>query len=563
MIGQNDSAPIATTYTIEDLLRYVENGRVRIPNFQRVFRWQAVDVARLLESIYLGYPIGSLLLWERPALEAELTLGGLKINAPAMQNALWMVDGQQRITSLANTLIEHLNVDKCFNWGFDLPNQKFVPATRNAQEFVIPLPTIVNLQKLLRWFNKHPEAAEWLDTATALARTIREYKIPAYLVQSADEEVLRNIFDRMNNFGKRLSRAEVFHSLHGDAVANKINFRSIAEQLEAKCGFGQIDEDTLLSAILARRGANNFRDIRKEFASGFTGEFEENEAEGYANGAQALELAISFLQNEAHVPHFGFLPYRYLLVVLTRFFAHFPNPQPRNLVLLRRWFWRAAVLGPEAMKGWTQTLSKFLGRIEPGKEDSSVQSMLSLLDPLIEKRKMLIDDAATPAAFRTNSASSRVLVCALWSLKPRRAMGERTAYSQSELSSALEAQATPKRAVVNLMRNLSNSEVGIAISLEEDQSYFFSTLENRADEGTEWLASHALNAAAANALQRQDADEFQAIRSKMLKQLTTQFVAINAGWNLEDTPPLESLFIDEDLEPLEPSLLSVSDFSHG
>jgi len=561
MKGQNDSAPTATTYTIEDLLRYVENGRVRIPNFQRVFRWQAMDVSRLLESISLGYPIGSLLLWERKAPEIELTLGGLKINAPAMQNALWMVDGQQRITSLANTLIEHPNVDRRFAWGFDLRAEKFVPVIKHAQEFVIPLPTIVNLQKLLRWFNEHPEAAECLDTATALARTIREYKIPAYLVQSADEEVLRNIFDRMNNFGKRLSRAEVFHSLHGDADAEEINFRSIADQLEANFGFGQIDEDTLLSAILARRGANNFRDIRKEFAPDSTGEFDENEAEGYANGAQALGLAISFLQNEAHVPHFGFLPYRYLLVVLTRFFAHFPNPQPRNLELLRRWFWRAAVLGPEAMKGWTQTLSKFLARIEPGKEDSSVQSMLLLLEPLIKKRKMLIDDAATPAAFRTNSASSRVLVCALWSLKPRRAMGERTAYSQSELSSALAAQATPKRAVVNLMRNRSNSEVGIAISLEEDQSYFFSTLENKADDGTEWLASHALNAAAANALQRPDPNEFEAIRSKILKQLTTQFVAINAGWNLEDTPPLESLFIDEDLETLEPSLLS--DFSHG
>ena len=71
MKGQNDGAPTATSYTIEDLLRYVENGRVRIPNFQRVFRWQAVDVARLLESIYLGYSIGSLLLWERAALEGE------------------------------------------------------------------------------------------------------------------------------------------------------------------------------------------------------------------------------------------------------------------------------------------------------------------------------------------------------------------------------------------------------------------------------------------------------------------------------------------------------------
>jgi len=560
MKGQNDTAPTATTYTIEDLLRYVQTGRVRIPNFQRVFRWQATDVARLLESIYLGYPIGSLLLWERPAPEIELTLGGLKINAPAIEKALWMVDGQQRITSLANTLIEHPNADKRFDWGFDLRAEQFVPATRKEQEFVIPLPTIVNLQKLLRWFNEHPEAADLLDTATALARTIREYKIPAYLVQSADEDVLRNIFDRMNNFGKRLSRAEVFHSLHGDANVEQINFRSIADQLEAKFAFGRIDEDTLLSAILARRGANNFRDIRKEFAPGFTAEFQETEAEGYANGAQALGLAISFLQNEAHVPHFGFLPYRYLLVVLARFFAHFHNPQPRNVELLRRWFWRAAVLGPEAMKGWTQSLSKFLAHIEPGQEDSSIQSMLLLLEPLIAQRRMLIDDAATPAAFRTNSASSRVLVCALWSLKPRRAMGERTAYTQSELSNALDAQATPKRAVVHLMRNLSNSEIGIAISLEEDDVYFFSALQEKTDDQTEWLASHALNAAAADAFQRQDTHAFQAIRSKTLKQLTTQFVAINAGWDFEDTPPLQSLFIDEDLEPAEPVL--VSDFSN-
>ncbi len=561
MKGQNETAPTATTYTIEDLLRHVQSGRVRIPNFQRAFRWQATDVAHLLESIYLGYPIGSLLLWERPAPEIELTLGGLKINAPAMQNALWMVDGQQRITSLANTLIERQNADSRFDWGFDLRSQKFVPATRHAQEFVIPLPTIVNLQKLLRWFNDHPSASQWLDTATSLARTIREYKIPAYLVQSADEEVLRNIFDRMNNFGKRLSRAEVFHSLHGNADVQEINFRSIADQLEVKFGFGRIDEDTLLSAILARRGANNFRDIRKEFLSGSPSEFTETEAEGYANGAQALGLAISFLQNEAHVPHFGFLPYRYLLVILTRFFAHFPNPQPRHLELLRRWFWRAAVLGPEAMKGWTQTLSKHLARIEPGKEDSSVQSMLALLDPLIAKRKSLIDDSATPGAFRTNSASSRVLLCALWSLKPRRATGDKTAYSQHELSIALEAQATPKRAVMKLMRTLINSEIGIAIALEADHGDILLALEKDTDDQAEWLASHALDGESAHALQQQDAQAFQSIRSRILRQLERDFVATNAGWNLEDTPPLVSLFFDEDLEPAEPALVSA--FSDG
>lgn len=554
MKGQNDTTPTATTYTIEDLLRHVQSGRVRIPNFQRVFRWQASDVSRLLESIYLGYPIGSLLLWERPAPAVEVVLGGLSINAPKTENALWVVDGQQRITSLANTLIEQPNTDKRFAWGFDLRVEKFVPPAKNAEDFVIPLPTIVNLQKLLRWFTDHPNAADRLDTATALARTIREYKIPAYLVQSAEEEVLRNIFDRMNNFGKRLSRAEVFHSLHGDADSQEINFRSIAEQIEAKREFGRVDEDTLLAAILARRGANNFRDIRNEFSQNTACEFQETEAQGYANGALALELAISFLQNEARVPHFGFLPYRYLLVILTRFFAHFPSPKPRHLELLRRWFWRATVLGPEAMKGWTQTLSKFLARIEPGKEEHSVQSMLLLLDPLIEKRRMLIDGASTPAAFRTKSASSRVLACALWALKPRRATGERTAYSQPELSTALEGQVTPKRAVIQLTRTLINSETGIAIFLEEDQEDFFKALSESSADQMEWLASHALNDEAVEALLQNDVRSFESIRSETLKQLITDFVASNAGWNHEDTPPLDSLFIDEDLEPQEPAL---------
>jgi Protein of unknown function DUF262 len=548
MKGQNDSTPTATAYTIEDLLRYVQSGRVRIPNFQRVFRWQATDVARLLESIYLGYPIGSLLLWERPAPAIEVTLGALTINAPQTENALWVVDGQQRITSLANTLIDQQNADKRFAWGFDLRTEKFVPPTKNAEEFVIPLPTIVNLQKLFRWFSDHPNVADRMDTATALARTIREYKIPAYLVQSADEEVLRNIFDRMNNFGKRLSRAEVFHSLHGDADSQDINFRRIAEQIEAKLGFGRIDEDTLLAAILARRGANHTRDIRNEFSADSTGEFDETEAQGYANGAQALESAISFLQTEAHVPHFGFLPYRYLLVILTRFFAHFPQPQTRHLELLRRWVWRAAVLGPEAMKGWTQTQRKFLARIEPGKEEQSVQSMLLLMEPLIAKRRLLIDEASTPAAFRTTSASSRVLACALWALKPRRATGDRTAYSLSELSITLEGQATPKRAVIQLMSALINSEIGIAISLDEDQADFLHAVEQNANDQPEWLASHALSLEASDAMQREDVNAFQSARSKALKQLVTDFIARNAGWNHEDTPPLDSLFIDEDVE---------------
>jgi hypothetical protein len=52
----------------------------------------------------MGYPIGSLLLWVRRRQAETLALGQLKIDAPAYEDSLWAVDGQQRITSLADAL---------------------------------------------------------------------------------------------------------------------------------------------------------------------------------------------------------------------------------------------------------------------------------------------------------------------------------------------------------------------------------------------------------------------------------------------------------------------------
>ncbi|MGH8907619.1 MAG: DUF262 domain-containing protein [Egibacteraceae bacterium] len=96
----------ATTYDLEDLVTEAWAGRIRVPHFQRDFRWTRRDVIRLFDSIVKGYPIGSLLLWVRPAEAQRIRLGALEIDAPRMEQALWVVDGQQRITSLANALHE-------------------------------------------------------------------------------------------------------------------------------------------------------------------------------------------------------------------------------------------------------------------------------------------------------------------------------------------------------------------------------------------------------------------------------------------------------------------------
>ena len=87
-----------------ELVVWARRGRLRIPSFQRSFRWDRDDVVKLFDSVLRGYPVGTLLMWQRPAAAARLEIGPLKIDAPEAVDAYWVVDGQQRVTSLVGAL---------------------------------------------------------------------------------------------------------------------------------------------------------------------------------------------------------------------------------------------------------------------------------------------------------------------------------------------------------------------------------------------------------------------------------------------------------------------------
>lgn len=96
-----ESRPTARTFDVEQLVDMAWRGRVRVPHFQRGLRWNWEDVKRLFDSILKGYPIGSLLLWTRRANAEVITLGALQLDAPEFDEAFWVVDGQQRLTSFS------------------------------------------------------------------------------------------------------------------------------------------------------------------------------------------------------------------------------------------------------------------------------------------------------------------------------------------------------------------------------------------------------------------------------------------------------------------------------
>ncbi|MFO1533935.1 MAG: DUF262 domain-containing protein, partial [Thermoplasmatota archaeon] len=49
--------------SIRQLVEAVSKGQIRVPAFQRGFVWSDERIAYLMDSIYKGYPIGSLLFW--------------------------------------------------------------------------------------------------------------------------------------------------------------------------------------------------------------------------------------------------------------------------------------------------------------------------------------------------------------------------------------------------------------------------------------------------------------------------------------------------------------------
>lgn len=49
---------------LSTILDQIDSGTVLLPEFQRGYVWNRDQVRGLMRSLYLGYPVGGLLLWE-------------------------------------------------------------------------------------------------------------------------------------------------------------------------------------------------------------------------------------------------------------------------------------------------------------------------------------------------------------------------------------------------------------------------------------------------------------------------------------------------------------------
>lgn len=92
-----------TDIPVKELVAMIKSGELRLPEMQRRYVWQSTRVRDLLDSLYRGYPSGSILVWETDKEQPTQEMSIEQKESPFSGHIL-LLDGQQRLTSLASII---------------------------------------------------------------------------------------------------------------------------------------------------------------------------------------------------------------------------------------------------------------------------------------------------------------------------------------------------------------------------------------------------------------------------------------------------------------------------
>lgn len=531
--------PEASAYKIEDLLDEVRRGRIRIPPFQRGFRWSRDDARQLLDSLYRGYPVGTLLLWETEAEADDLKFGSIVITAPKRSDALWVVDGQQRLVSLIRTLLPIDPRQDDFALYFDLDKAELSkpPSPLIEQDDPgrwLPLVNLLNSEDLIRWLLDNTSTSERRERAIQLGKRIREYAIPAYIVRTDSESVLREIFGRVNTRGKSLDAGEVFDALHGARTGSRpATLKEISKELST-LQFGLVEEKILYRLLRVLQGA----DVSERSGRGDLQLSEKEAEEAYKLTASIAREVIQFLKRDAGIPHYSLLPYKQPVITLGKFFQYHREPSARTRDLLARWVWRGALSG--AHRGDTVSTRKVLEQIIEGGEDLSIKRML---EQVIDRPK---NWPLANETFNFRFAASKLQALALLSLKPRNIITQDYIEYDQILNSSDDSTSSPLIALIYSAVVLDSEVLSSAAN-----RWFHPQLpklrQHIIEANEQVLETHLINEKARNHLKNGEVGEFLKERGQLMNKHFNYFFASRARWSENDRPSLQSLSIaDED-----------------
>lgn len=245
--------------SILNLVNSVSNHSIVLPVMQRRYVWKSTQVRDLFDSLYRGYPVGSILVWERPSGEEGRNLDvGEKAGERRRGQEKLLLDGQQRLTSLTAILKDEElivrgrknSIDILFNVlhpdideeeerldddaeaddeedsgeeeadSLNLEKKTFVVATRRLmnQPGWVSLRRVFKEDQVRVWMSvvetlgldlKSDEASMISDRITRI-KDIGKIMIPIVILPSTmDYRTVTDVFCRVNSAGARLKGSDL------------------------------------------------------------------------------------------------------------------------------------------------------------------------------------------------------------------------------------------------------------------------------------------------------------------------------------------------------------------
>lgn len=203
---------VLSWYKIKD--RY-GNRDMAIPEIQRPFVWKSVKVRKLIDSLYQGYPIGYLTIWQNP--DVRLKDGGFS------EGKKIIIDGQQRIISLITSILGEEIVTKNYKKvritiAFNPQTEEFEvlnPAIEKSSEWIKDVgPIISGEEGIIGVFNEYcnlnPNVNRGkIESILQRLQSIRNRQVGIIeLNHNLDIETVTEIFVRINSEGVILNQAD-------------------------------------------------------------------------------------------------------------------------------------------------------------------------------------------------------------------------------------------------------------------------------------------------------------------------------------------------------------------
>jgi len=399
----------------------IDTGRLKIPQFQRDFVWSKAQTAKLIDSIIKGFPIGTFILWKtQEELRHFKEIGNSTLpNTPKGETVYYVLDGQQRITSL-------YAVRKGIRWNKDNVEINYQDISINllldpdSDEDVVTLepPTdapFISVYKVL-----HGSLTEFLEEFTieqlrkieVYQKRLTGYDFSTIVISNYPIDIACEVFTRINTGGTELTLFEIMVAKTFDLSRKFDLAREYSRLIDNKngekdledVGFDTVSASTVLQCIAAIISKQLRRsDILKLGKTEFI--------DTWPKAKNGLFQAVDYVRTYQRIPVSQLIPYNSLLVPLTYFFVKNKGIPPSMFQhkMLTQYFW------------WASLTNRFSSATE-----SKLMQDLERMDAILknqapgyrgEELELTLDDLRW-RWFRTGDAFCKAILCLYASFQP-------------------------------------------------------------------------------------------------------------------------------------------------